>query len=86
MKKFIVEAQDKHAALFLELMKELKFVKSVQPVTMSDDDWVKPGRMATDEELEKYSLQAEEGPFIAAEEAKAATYGRISQWKKKNRK
>src|ERR1035438_1723176 len=51
MKRFIVETDnDQHARLLFGLMKELKFVTNIQPVEdkLSGDDWIKPGRPATD--------------------------------------
>lgn len=54
---------DANAKLFLNLMKQLKFVKAVTVETtvdkLSDEDWIKPGRPATDEELEQLCIEME---------------------------
>ena len=52
-----------NAKLFLSLMKQLKFVKEVKEEKavdkLSDEDWVRPGRPATEEELEQLCLEME---------------------------
>ncbi|OFX45838.1 MAG: hypothetical protein A2046_09170 [Bacteroidetes bacterium GWA2_30_7] len=54
---------DANAKLFLNLMKQLKFVKAVTVENtvdkLSDEDWIKPGRPATDEELEQLCVEME---------------------------
>ncbi|OFX23125.1 MAG: hypothetical protein A2033_02205 [Bacteroidetes bacterium GWA2_31_9] len=54
---------DANAKLFLNLMKQLKFVKAITVETkvdkLRDDDWIKPGRPATDEELEQLCIEME---------------------------
>ncbi|MBM2817163.1 MAG: hypothetical protein HW421_3925 [Ignavibacteria bacterium] len=47
-----------NARKFLYLAKNLKFVKNARIITknsesLSEEDWIKPGRPATEEEIEK---------------------------------
>ena len=68
-------------------MKELKFIKNVQPLApLAEGDWMKSGRAATDGELQKYMDEAEKGPFYTAQESKVMINKTIDKWKKKNRK
>jgi len=55
--------------------------KKLKPLT--DDDWVRPGRPATDEELEKLAeeMENEEGGYTL-EEARTITKKKIAEWKK----
>ncbi|MCD4745168.1 MAG: hypothetical protein K8R58_02590, partial [Bacteroidales bacterium] len=63
MNRIIVEIDNEaNTKFFISLMKNLKFVKSAIPdkkksiedlAPLSEDDWIKPGRPATDEEHEQ---------------------------------
>ena len=62
--------------------------KKLKPLT--DADWVRPGRPATDEEIEKMldecEAEFEAGLGFTLEEARALTKKKIASWKKANRK
>lgn len=88
MNRFIVETDSAaKAKLFLSLMKELKFVKSVIPEN-KQYDWTNPSRPATDDEFEQMcrEMDAEEeaGLGMSTEDAKRKTMNKIKEWKRKN--
>ncbi|MCX6353064.1 MAG: hypothetical protein NTX03_14585 [Bacteroidetes bacterium] len=58
------------------LLKKTKGVQSVNKES-SDFDWVNPLRAATNDEVEKMILSAEESPLFTVNEAEENTYGKI---------
>ena len=46
-------------------------------------DWVRPGRPATDEEIDEMLDEAEKSPSIPFEHAKRETLNQIEKWTKK---
>ena len=80
-------ANAKRLADFLKsigYVKSINFEKKLKPLT--DEDWIKPGRPATDDELEQMCLEMEkeEGGY-STEEAKAMTLKEIKQWRKQRK-
>lgn len=79
-----------NATHFIKLMKELKYVKSVDKdkpsqTSVKEYDWINPSRPAIDDEFEQMILEAEKDPLMTAEEAKAHTYKLIDKWNKKRK-
>ena len=82
---------EKYVKPFISLLNELKYISSfskngkkakiLEPLT--DADWVRPGRPATQEELEKMIEEAEKGPFYSLEDAKKLTLREFEEWKQK---
>jgi len=55
--------------------------KKVKPLT--DADWVRPGRAATDEEMEKLADEMEkETEWFTPEEVMASVKKRLAEWRK----
>lgn len=81
---------DKYEKPFISLLKELKYISSftraknkpreLKPLT--DEDWIKPGRPATEEEFAKMIEESEKGPFFTLDEAKKLTLIEFEEWKK----
>ena len=75
----------------ISFVKDLKYVTAIEPVTikntkhLTDEDWIRPGRPATDEEFEQMISKAEKSPLMTVEEAKAHTYKLIDKWNKKRK-
>lgn len=91
MNRFTVEIDNKaNSEIFLSLLKHLNFVKSVnfdktedeQIKKLTDEDWVRPGRPATDEEHEEMLLEAEKSPLITTNELRENVLKRIKKCKK----
>ena len=65
-----------------------KKAKALKPLT--DDDWILPGRPATDEEqlkmLEEAEAEFKSGLGMPLEKARALTMKKIAKWKKANLK
>lgn len=93
----IVETKNETSAkLLAEMLRHFDFVKTVnrkpskklKPLTA--EDWIKPGRPATDEEIDQLIEEMEadetEGNFLSLKEAKAKTLKSLAQWRKKNLK
>lgn len=67
MEQLIINLEGKsNANLLLELLGKLSFVKSVSREKVKEDntpltaaDWVRPGRPATEEELEQLAIEME---------------------------
>lgn len=51
-----------------------------------EQDWTKPGRPATDKELEQMADEAEASPTISAKAARKLTLKAVKDWHKKNPK
>ena len=93
----IVETNnDSNGKKLAEMLKNMKFVKEVtfQPTEkkksksigkqkpLTAKDWVRPGRPATDEEIEQMLKECERGEDIPAEESKAKNMKEIKAWMK----
>lgn len=70
----------------LQALKEVKGVLLVEermPSPLTSRDWVRPGRPATDEEIEQSAKEAEQSTFhLPIEEARALTHERFkTKWK-----
>ena len=80
---------DKYEKPFISLLKELKYVSSFTKAKnikrelkpLSDEDWIKPGRPATEEEFAKMIEEADKGPFLTLDEAQKLTLSEFEQWK-----
>ncbi len=92
MTKYIITLSDEKAApSFLKLIKNVNFIKEVVELSddkpLTDEDWIKPGRPATDEEFEKMISEMEkeekEGAGMVAEEAREYVTKQINEWRKK---
>lgn len=74
-----------------DFLRSIEYIKSVEiedPLTpLTDNDWVRPGRPATQEEHELLckEMEKDEGGFTT-EEAKAITLEEIKQWRKKKQR
>ncbi len=92
MNKIIVEIdRPSNVKRFISILEDLKYVKfytaekeeakNLTPLT--DEDWIKPGRPATDEEFEKLAITMEEdeGGYDSATALKM-TLKEISEWRK----
>ncbi len=97
MNRIIVEI-DTHSNVkrFLNLLKDLKYVSFFVPekeddkdlAPLTDEDWIKPGRPATDEEFETMVKECEQeyesGLSMTAEQAKSLTTEKIAAWRKES--
>lgn len=76
MNQYLLTISDNKAALsFLDFIKNLDFVQKVEQVKesfepLSKEDWIKPGRPATDEEFEQMLNGAENSKDLSLNEAK----------------
>lgn len=72
---------DKYEKPFISLLKELKYISSYKKSKngskklkpLKGDDWIKPGRPATEEEINQLLEESEKGPFFTLEEAMSET-------------
>ena len=82
--------EESNKELFLQLMKELKFVISVKPyaceVGLNTLELTLPGRYATDKELEDLMILAEEGDTYKPDQSKKENRTRFESWQEKKRK
>ena len=95
MNQYLLTISDNKAALsFLDFIKNLDFVQKVKQVKesfepLSKEDWIKPGRLATDEEFEYMIAEMEEeeraGLGMVAEKAEEYATKRIEEWQKKSK-
>ncbi len=74
-------ANARKLADFLKTIGYVKSVGTLKPLT--DEDWIRPGRPATDEEHERMLNEAEESPSMVAEEAEEYSRKLIDKWSKK---
>lgn len=92
MSQYLLTISDNRAALsFLDFVKNLDFILNVEQVEesfepLSKEDWIKPGRPATDEEFEQMLKEAEESKDLSIEEAMELSEKRYNEWSKKNLK
>lgn len=83
-----------HAVQVANFLRTVPYIKSVitkktdeklKPLTAAD--WVRPGRTATDDEIEELCRQMDKPQKeYSLEEAKAKTLHEIKEWKKRNLK
>lgn len=80
-----------HAAQVASFLKTIPYIKSVivepeisAPLTAAD--WVRPGRPATDEEIEKMLDECEKSVGLTTTEAKAETYKLLNEWHRKRKR
>ena len=95
MSQYLLAISDNNAASsFLEFIKKLDFVQKVEQVKepiepLSKEDWIKPGRPATDEEFKRMITEVEEeektGLGMVAEKAEEYATKRIEEWQKKSK-
>ena len=84
---------EKYEKSFISLLKQLKYISSfkkekngtdeLKPLT--DEDWIKPGRPATNEEIFKMLEEADQGPCYTLEEAMAETERYIKELREKRK-
>lgn len=82
----------KHLAGFLKTLPYIKSVvveplvpKAKSTKALAAADWVRPGRPATEEEIEELCRQMEEPQEeYSLEAAKAKTFKEIKEWRKRN--
>ncbi len=84
-------SENKAPSSFLEFINNLDFVKRVEPVTepvepLSKEDWIKPGRPATDEEFDQMLIAAEDSKNLSLKEAKKLTKTKFDKWQRANSK
>ena len=97
MSRIIVEIDNpSNIKRFINILEDLKYVKYYTPekdnalniTPLTDDDWVKPGRLATDEEFEAMIKECEEeyesGKTLTSEQVKSITLEKIAAWQKEN--
>jgi hypothetical protein len=88
---------DANAKMLAAMLRNLNFVKAVtfkpaknnkqkpspeKQKSLSKEDWIMPGRPATDEEIEQMLDECEASPELTLEKAKALTLKEIREWKK----
>ncbi|MBM2816351.1 MAG: hypothetical protein HW421_3113 [Ignavibacteria bacterium] len=83
---------EKYEKPFISLLQELKYIssfskakgnkKKLKPLT--NEDWIKPGRPATEEEIYQMLEKAEQGPSFTLEEAKAETLKYLNELRAAN--
>ena len=77
----------KRLAGFLKTLPHIKSVITEKTHgKLSDADWIKPGRPATDEELEQLAVEmdADKGEYTS-EEVMESVKHRLHEWRKKNK-
>jgi hypothetical protein len=81
--------EESHSDLFLRLMEELKFVVSVKTENNETEliasEFARPGRLATDKEIEQLMMIADESEPYTAHKSKKAIKQQFDQWLKKNK-
>lgn len=91
MNRIIVEIDNpSNAKRFIGVLENLKYVKYYAPekdddgtiTSLTDEDWAKPGRPATDEEFEAMIKECEQeyesGQSMTSAQAKSLTYEKIA--------
>lgn len=84
-------SENKASSSFLEFINNLDFVKRIEPIkepvkTLSKEDWIKPGRPATDEEFEQMLIASEDSKNLSLKEAKKLTKIKFDKWQRANSK
>jgi hypothetical protein len=89
MKTIIVDIDNESNAKTLsDFLKSLNYVKSVkyfseidsEAGTIAEEDWIKPGRPATEEEFEDLIKKAETSKSIPAEDSKSQNLKKLDEW------
>lgn len=71
MKTFFVQTLDSiDASAFANQLRSMNAVERVDVV--AQEDWAKPGRPATNDELEAMGIEAEESGFVTIDSVKSA--------------
>ncbi|MBI9036965.1 MAG: hypothetical protein JEY97_02420 [Bacteroidales bacterium] len=92
MSQYLLTISENKAALsLLDFIKNLDFVENVEQVDedfkpLSNEDWIKPGRPATDEEFEQMINSAEESKDLNFEEAISLSEKGYEEWLEKKPK
>lgn len=94
MKTYIIEIDEKQLMAKPEqIFHSIKGVMSVKETSdkdelkpLSDEDWIWPGRPATDEEWVRMIDETERGPWIPAEESRKRSLDRFKAWEQTNQK
>ena len=73
-----------HAKQVTTLLKKTKGVKSIVK-SPKKYNWKDPLRPATEKEIQEMIVACEDTPLLSVAEAKANTYSKIEQWKKKKK-
>lgn len=95
MERLVIDVDNAaNARLLVRLMKELDFVKAISTEAftggqaLTEIDWVRPGRPASNQEMESMVAEAEAEyethRGMPLEKAKALTLSRFATWKKEN--
>jgi len=84
-------SENKVSSSFLNFIKDLDFVEKVEQFeepfkSLSNEDWIKPDRPATDEEFEQMIKSAEESKDLNFDEAISLSEKRYTEWSKRNSK
>ncbi|MEK6614618.1 MAG: hypothetical protein AABZ32_00675, partial [Bacteroidota bacterium] len=71
----------KHLSDFLKTLPHIKSVSTEKLLEkLSDADWIKPGRPATNEEFEEMIVASMKGKAIPAEASRNRTLKKFEQW------
>lgn len=94
METIIIKTDNaENANLLVNFLKNLQYVKSIilkkreesnnKPLT--DEEWIKPGRLANKEEIESLIYKSEKSPTLTVEESKDHAYKIIDKWHKESK-
>jgi hypothetical protein len=63
-------------------VKSVKYYSEIdsEAGTIAEEDWIKPGRPATDEEFEELIKKAEASKSIPAEDSKSQNLTKLDEW------
>jgi len=101
MTLIIETTDDANAKMLAAMLRNLNFVKTVKfksvkndkrnaslatETPLTNEDWIMPGRPATDEEIEQMLDECEQGVAISAEESKKRNLDKLKTWRKKTSK
>ncbi|NOX46713.1 MAG: hypothetical protein GXO89_07020 [Chlorobi bacterium] len=81
----------KNATLLADFLKSLQYVKSVafqsdiNEKVLKAEDWAKPGRPATYQEVEDKLVEAENSMDLSVAEAKEHAYKIIESWQRESK-
>ena len=83
-----ITIETENATIAKKIVGFLKTISSIHSITVHDEsgnsltdtDWVKPGRPATDEEHEQMLNEAEESPYMSAFDAGQFSKELIEKW------
>ena len=97
MNRIIVEIDNlSNVKRFISILEDLKYVKFFIPekddakdlTHLTEEDWIRPGRPATDEEFEAMIKECEQeyesGLSMTSEQAKSLTLEKIAAWRKRS--